>query len=292
MSIEKTKKSDVKTKDKKTCFVVTPIGKPDSEIRRHIDGIINIAIEPALGDEYLVEAAHTYFNSTSITKQVYQKLYDCDLVIANLTDLNPNVMYELGIRFCFGKPTVLIAKKDTKLPFDINEQRTFFYIDDALGMLELRESIEKIKETINPDRIESPIHDALKEVELFKQLNTENDNNNSAINEMLSIIMKKIDKYSDENLLDEKVFEKEPVSSSHSSYIILNNRCETLLEELSQLEEGPISLWKLQICRGHLYECIDMLEKIRSSISRDQYILMDNRLKNIKRRVARLDSKI
>lgn len=36
------------TKDKKLCFVITPIGDNNSDIRRHIDGIIDQAIVPAL----------------------------------------------------------------------------------------------------------------------------------------------------------------------------------------------------------------------------------------------------
>lgn len=284
------KASELKTK--KTCFVVTPIGKPESDIRRHIDGIINIAIEPALGSEFSIEAAHTYFNSTSITKQVYQKLYECDLVIANLTELNPNVMYELGIRFCFGKPTILIAKKDTKLPFDINEQRTFFYKDDALGMLELKESLEKIKETLTTDKIESPIHDALKEVQLFEQLNSENDINNKTINEMLSIIMKKIDKYSDDSLLEENELTNIAIDRTYNYYDDIYNKCQKVLNELSELEEGPFTQRKMHICHGHFYECLETYDKLKNNLNRDQYILLGNIISNIKRRISKLENKL
>ncbi len=187
---------------KKTCFVVTPIGKPESDIRRHIDGILKTAIIPVLGDEYAVEAAHTCFESTSITKQVYQKLYDSDLVIANLTNLNPNVMYELGIRFCFGKPVILIAKEGTALPFDINERRTLFYKDDILGVLELKKELIRVIGSLEFREMDSPIHDALKEVQLFQQTKVIDKDNQ--INEMLSLIMKKlnlvVDKLSEKNI--------------------------------------------------------------------------------------------
>lgn len=176
----------------KTCFVVTPIGGPDSDIRRHADGLIKMAIKPALGEEYDVKAAHDYFDSMSITKQVYEKLYESDLVIANLTGLNPNVMYELGIRFCFGKPVILIAKEGEQLPFDITEYRTYFYKDDFLGLSELKDILGNVITTINyNDKSESPIHNALKQVEIFKQLhkNSEKDE----VLEILSLILKKLD---------------------------------------------------------------------------------------------------
>ncbi len=181
---------------KKTCFVVTPIGKLGSDIRRHIDGVLKIAIRPAFEDEYQVEAAHTCFESTSITKQVYQKLYDSDLVIADLTGLNPNVMYELGIRFCFGKPVILIAEEGTPLPFDINERRTFFYKGDALGFSELQDSLVQIKKLLNINEIDSPIHDALQEGQLFNpKAISEQDNQ---IVEMLNLMMKKLDMVSEQ----------------------------------------------------------------------------------------------
>ena len=45
---------NIKDTKKKRCFVITPIGDEKSEIRRHIDGIIDEAIVPALGEEYEV----------------------------------------------------------------------------------------------------------------------------------------------------------------------------------------------------------------------------------------------
>lgn len=183
-------------KKDKECFVVTPIGEPDSEERRNIDGILEIAIKPVFEDEYNVVAAHTCFESTSITKQVYQKLYESELVIVDLTGLNPNVMYELGIRFCFGKPTILIAKEGTRPPFDINERRTFFYKSDALGKIELRDQLIKIKKSIKLTETDSPIHDALKEVQLFHQEKI--GNHDDKITDMLSLMMKKLDTFSDQ----------------------------------------------------------------------------------------------
>ena len=81
------------------CFVVTPIGNETDSIRRHIDGIIEAAIRPALR-EYEVIVAHKITEPGTITKQVLKEIYEDDLVIANLTNNNPNVMYELAFRHC------------------------------------------------------------------------------------------------------------------------------------------------------------------------------------------------
>lgn len=123
---------------KKKCFIVTPIGKENDPIRRHMDGIIDAGIKPVLGNEYEISVAHRIYQPGSINKQVIKEIYEADLVIANLTGNNPNVMYELSFRYSLGKPTIVIAEKGTSLPFDVIDERTFFYVNDFLGVLELQ----------------------------------------------------------------------------------------------------------------------------------------------------------
>lgn len=53
-----------------------------------------------------------------ISDRIIHDIINADLVVADLTDLNPNVFYELGIRHAALKPTVHIVKVGTKLPFD------------------------------------------------------------------------------------------------------------------------------------------------------------------------------
>lgn len=135
--------------EKKICFVITPIGNEQDEIRRHIDGIIDQAIIPALGENFQVKVAHKEYEIGSINERIIQNVYKADLVIANLTMTNPNVMFELAIRYSFGKPSIVIAEKDTKLPFDIIDENTIFYINDPQGAAELKESIRRFADKID-----------------------------------------------------------------------------------------------------------------------------------------------
>lgn len=145
------------------CFVITPIGGKGEPIRRHIDGIIQAAIEPALeGFGYQVIAAHTMSEAGTIDKQIFKELYEDKLVIANLTQNNPNVMYELAARHCFGKPVIIIAEDGSILPFDILKERTIFYVNDGMGILDLQNRLRRVVKSIDFENEGSPIHDVVR----------------------------------------------------------------------------------------------------------------------------------
>jgi len=74
------------------------------------------------------------------------------LVVANLTGLNPNVMYELGYRHCVEKPVIVIALDGTKLPFDVKDGRTFFYKNSIAGARRLREDLVEVEGNIDFDK--------------------------------------------------------------------------------------------------------------------------------------------
>lgn len=59
-----------------------------------------------------------------ITSQILQHILDDDLVIADLTDHNPNVFYELAIRHAVRKPVVQVVHRGQPIPFDLAAART------------------------------------------------------------------------------------------------------------------------------------------------------------------------
>lgn len=156
--------------NKDKCFIITPIGDDIDPIRRHIEGIIDAALRPALEDKYDLVVAHRISEPGSITKQIITEIYSAKLVVANLTNRNPNVMYELALRHSLGKPVIMIAEKGTPLPSDIVMERTIFYQNDARGVIELRENIAAAEKEIDYDKTESPIYNVLHDVLKDRQI--------------------------------------------------------------------------------------------------------------------------
>src|SRR6266516_3205371 len=129
------------------CFVISAIGPLDSAIRRRSNGVLDQVIRPTfepLG--YQVERADHDATPGIITEGIIAKLMSADLVVAELTDQNPNVMYELAIRHSFGKPVIMMLEHGQDLPFDILGQNTVFYSADLAGR---EEAIRKLTSAHN-----------------------------------------------------------------------------------------------------------------------------------------------
>ncbi|NEH32639.1 hypothetical protein [Rhizobium ruizarguesonis] len=110
------------TKKTKKCFVVGPIGDDDSEDRIHADWLLEDIITPVFDEHFKafdVTRADKISNPGQITSQVITSLLDAELVIADLTTLNPNAFYEIGIRHTIQKPIIHMHLEGQRIPFDI-----------------------------------------------------------------------------------------------------------------------------------------------------------------------------
>jgi len=136
------------TLKEKDCFVIAPIGEAESDTRKRSDQILKHVISPAVEFcGYKATRADQISEPGMITSQVIQKIVDDPLVIADLTERNPNVFYELAIRHAIKKPLVQLIKKGEQIPFDVAGTRTIHVDHHDLDSVEeaKKEIIAQVK---------------------------------------------------------------------------------------------------------------------------------------------------
>jgi hypothetical protein len=102
-------------------FVVMPFSETLEDT--YIYGIRGACEKAGLQCKRADEIEH----SGVIIEEVLDHIRRAEVIIAELTDYNPNVFYEVGWAHALGRTTVLIAKKGTSLPFDVRHINTVFY---------------------------------------------------------------------------------------------------------------------------------------------------------------------
>ncbi len=137
-------------------FVAMPFGQKKAQGKSYnidFDLIYNNAIKPAAEELGLnIIRADEESDSGIIHALMIERLICTDIVIVDITNENPNVYYELGIRHC-ARPysTILIYDKKTKIPFDIQPLRAIPYelergiISEASAELLKKGIVERIR---------------------------------------------------------------------------------------------------------------------------------------------------
>lgn len=105
----------------KKAFVLMPFSDDLSEV---YEFLIKSALEDA---NYSVKRADDIKSQSNIIEDIVHGIMDSDLIIADLTDSNPNVYYELGIAHALQKNVVLITQEIEELPFDLRSYRVIGY---------------------------------------------------------------------------------------------------------------------------------------------------------------------
>jgi hypothetical protein len=138
----------------RSCFVVMSIGKPGTELYAHFRAIFN-QIKPIIERHgYSVVRADDVQKSGAITRDIVTRLGESDLVIADLTDLNPNVFYELGVRHALrGVGTVMILdeKRTPEIPFDLSAYRVIKFAGELTGIDLLARTLDSFLQDENSD---------------------------------------------------------------------------------------------------------------------------------------------
>ena len=128
------------TNQKLRAFVLMPFD-PEFDI------IFNDLIKPALEEAgYDVKRADSLLNQQNILKDIVRGIAEADLVVADLTSLNANVFYELGISHTMLRPTVLLIQSTEEIPFDLKSYRVIPYSTQFWEVPQLSKKLKEIGE--------------------------------------------------------------------------------------------------------------------------------------------------
>jgi hypothetical protein len=100
------------------CGLVMPISAIGNCTASHwadVKAILTEAVEAAGFEANLVSFAN---ESRIIQNAIVENLYGNDMVVCDVSCKNPNVMFELGLRLAFDRPTVVAKDNETDYAFD------------------------------------------------------------------------------------------------------------------------------------------------------------------------------
>jgi hypothetical protein len=194
------------TPDVLRCFVIGPIGSKFAEIgspaRDSYEESLQVfesVILPAC-QKYGIQPvrADQIAHSGEITDQIFRHLYEDEIVIADVSGGNPNVMYELGLRHTRPLLTIQIGEFG-QLPFDLSAVRTIQFSRSDRGLIDARKALKVAIEAgisdgadmLTATRIwtasdESSVDDEIIEIE-FDQPSTENLDENGLLDRLVTI---------------------------------------------------------------------------------------------------------
>jgi hypothetical protein len=131
-----------------TAFVIMPFVERQTE---HPSGffaeVLRSLITPAAKEQFTVRTANRA-GSDLIQSTIMNDLINADLVIADLTEHNPNVLFELGVRMAENKPVVLIKAEGTAPLFDVDNMLRVFTYSPNLWQTTIDKDLPTLREFI------------------------------------------------------------------------------------------------------------------------------------------------
>lgn len=175
-------------KKARRCFVIGPIGSNASPERNHADMFINNIVRHALADfepPYEVARSDEREDPGMITDHMIHDILSAHLVIADLTFLNPNAFYELGIRHAAEKPVIHFAQYGTKPPFDASPHRAI--IEDITTWPGTVRARQRIKDAAKATEVEGyRVSNPITQANATQRLRESADTNEQVIADLLT----------------------------------------------------------------------------------------------------------
>ncbi|EHU8862204.1 hypothetical protein ACMDZ4_002051 [Enterococcus faecalis] len=197
--------------DKKTCFVVCPIGEDGSAERKRSDILLKHFIEPVCTSlNFDVIRVDKINDVDRIDSTIVNYLKTADLVIADMSDHNPNAFYEFGFRQALKLPLIPIIQKGYKIPFDVTTLRTITYVTDDIDKVEdVKNKLNETIKSFNFDNIKKPSTEKAIDVTALLTINDKLDAILEVLNvkneELIDIVTTQVAKHAQPQISDDAV---------------------------------------------------------------------------------------
>lgn len=140
---------------KKTCFVIMPISTHDSHLSSyredndHFSHVLEFLFKPAIEKLSFDLIPPSGRGADLIQAEIIRNLEESDLVLCDMSTLNPNVFFELGIRTALNKPVCMVKDNKTpSVPFDTSIINFHTY-NGSLDLWILEDEIEKLRKHLD-----------------------------------------------------------------------------------------------------------------------------------------------
>ena len=171
-------------------FVIMPYGGKDERKVKEYNKIFRFLIKPAVQefDENAEVFRQDYTGQGGqIVRNIIQNISSSDVVVADVSEQNWNVAYELGLRHVMNKyGTVLLCNDTTEIPYDIQHLNVLVYpTTDWLDQVDdiSQKIITAIEEAQKKERADSPVFDVYSALppSLAEMLSSNNDEEQARI---------------------------------------------------------------------------------------------------------------
>lgn len=120
-----------------TCFVLMPFNEAMTQVYEH-------GIKPCVESIGMqCRRADEIYSAQGILGDIWDSIQSAEIVIADLTEKNPNVMYELGLCHTLWKRVILLSQNKDDVPFDLRAWRVIWYDFSFPGAQRLREELQR-----------------------------------------------------------------------------------------------------------------------------------------------------
>ncbi len=127
------------------CFVLMPFSET-FDVQNVYRDHIKLVIEKRCG--LRCERADDIYDISGVMQSVWEGINRACLIIADLTDRNPNVFYELGIAHTLGKPVIILTQTMDFVPFDLRHLRCIVYSYKPSEIKKLEKALERTVGTV------------------------------------------------------------------------------------------------------------------------------------------------